>query len=302
MRQSIEVNSIVNDNVGNSSEPLYFKLYRYWIEESPVFANPELFRIFCWLLNRARHVPGHVKLNSGKVVSLKVGEGIVGRDAASKALDMNPSTFRNRLEKLADMGVIKLDKKDKVFTRFSIVFPLGVKLKKDKPRTSRGQVEDKPRTSRGQVEDTNKMNETYEMNEMNKLSESVSDQPPPTENEVEEYLKAKYPTLPEIEIKRLAVEVIAALNLGKFKPEQWKDYVIIWAGSTVSRLKNDQSGRESNADKARKLFDEIKKKEPLGGSSPSTVLISEAMQSDIDTSPVRKPWLAELPDSWKGIK
>jgi hypothetical protein len=260
MGQFIEVNSIVNENVGNSSEALYFKFYRHWIEDSPVFANPELLRIFLWLLNRARYEAGHVKLSSGQVVSLKAGEGIVGREAASRALGMNPSTFRNRLEKLAEMGVVKLDTKDRSFTRFSIVFPLGAKSKKDKLRTSRGQVEDKPRTSLGQVEDTNKTNETYETNEKNKLSESVSDQPPPTENEVEEYLKAKYPTLPETEIKRLAREVIAAINLGNFKPEQWKDHVIIWAGSTVSRLKNEQSGRETNADKARKLLDEIKKK------------------------------------------
>ncbi len=161
-----------------------------------MFANPELLQIFLWLLNRARHKPGHLSLKSGQVVSLKAGEGIVGREAAARELGISPSTFRNRLEKLKGMGVVKLDTKDKSFTRFSIVFPSGLKPKKDKPRTSLGQVEDKPRTSLGQVEDTNKTNEKNEKNEKNNTIERESSgdaaSPPAIEkisSLIDEYIK-----------------------------------------------------------------------------------------------------------------
>jgi hypothetical protein len=154
----------MNEYDGNSNEPSWFKFHRYWIEDSPVFANAEYLKIFVWLLSRARHKPGHVTLKSGQVVSLKKGECIVGRQATARALDMSESTFRNRLEKLAELGAITL-KKDRSFTRVSIVFLLGCKHKKDKVRTTRGQPEDNLRTTRGQSEDTNKTNETDQMNE-----------------------------------------------------------------------------------------------------------------------------------------
>lgn len=189
----------MSDDVGNSSDQSYFKFHRYWIEDSPVFANPELLQIFLWLLNRARHKPGHLPLKSGQVVSLKAGEGIVGREAAARELGMSPSTFRNRLGKLKDMGVVKLDTKDKSFTRFSIVFPSGLKPRKDKARTALGQGEDSPRTALGQGEDTNKTNETDQKNEKNKKNntnerESSGDAAfPPTHDKIlsliEEYIK-----------------------------------------------------------------------------------------------------------------
>lgn len=233
----------MSDDVGNSSDQSYFKFHRYWIEDSPVFANPELLQIFLWLLNRARHKPGHLQLKSGQVVSLKAGEGIVGREAAARELGMSPSTFRNRLGKLKDMGVVKLDTKDKSFTRFSIVFPSGLKPKKDKPRTSPGQGEDKPRTSPGQDLDTNKTNETDQKNEKNKknnTNERESSGDPPTENEIQNYLQTKYPNLPENEIQRLSGEVIAAISLGRFKAEHWTGHAIQWAGATEARLRKEQ--------------------------------------------------------------
>jgi DNA-binding Lrp family transcriptional regulator len=167
MGQSIEVNSIMDEHIGNSHEPSWFKFHRYWVEDSPVFANAEYFRIFVWLLNRVRHKPGSVALQSGQVVHLDTNECIVGRQAAARALNMSESTFRNRLEKLAELGAITL-KKDRSFTRVSVVISSGLKPKKDNPRTRQGQPEDNPRTRQGQPEDTNKTNETDQTNETKK--------------------------------------------------------------------------------------------------------------------------------------
>ena len=279
----------MDEHIGNSNEPSWFKFHRHWIEDSPVFANAEYFKIFVWLLSRARHKPGSVALKSGQVVNLKAGECIVGRKSGGRALDMSESTFRNRLEKLAELGAITL-KKDRSFTRVSIVFSLGCKPKKDRVRTTRGQPEDNPRTTRGQLEDTNKTNETNQTNEKNKFSESVSDHRPPTENEIQNYLQPKYPNLPENEIQRLSGEVIAAISLGKFKAEHWTGHAISWAGATEARLRKDGT---------------IKKSDLRHGQTPP----DEAMQQELErlerlssqySKSEKKSWVAELPESWKG--
>lgn len=198
MGQSIEGHSIMDEYIGNSDEPSWFKFHRHWIEDSPVFANAEYFKIFVWLLSRARHKPGSVALKSGQVVSLKAGECIVGRKSGGRALDMSDSTFRNRLEKLAELGAITL-KKDRSFTRVSIVFSLGCKPKKDRVRTTRGQPEDNLRTTRGQPEDTNKTNQTNQTNEMNHTDERESSGVaafPPTIEQIssliDEYIRTNY--------------------------------------------------------------------------------------------------------------
>jgi len=148
---------------------LWFKFHFHWIEDSPVFANAEYFKLFVWLLARARRNPGSVALESGEVVSLDTGECIVGRIKGAKALGIHPSTFRNRLDKLEEFGAIKLDSKDNAYTRVSIVFPFESNHKKDKPRTGLGQAEDRLRTGLGQVEDTNKRDKRNERNRENAL-------------------------------------------------------------------------------------------------------------------------------------
>jgi DNA-binding Lrp family transcriptional regulator len=160
-----------------------------------VFANAEYFRIFVWLLNRVRHKPGSVALQSGQVVHLDTNECIVGRQAAARALNMSESTFRNRLEKLAELGAITL-KKDRSFTRVSVVISSGLKPKKDNPRTRQGQPEDNPRTRQGQPEDTNKTNETDETKKTNHTDERESSGVaafPPTieqiESLIDEYIR-----------------------------------------------------------------------------------------------------------------
>jgi DNA-binding Lrp family transcriptional regulator len=185
----------MDEHIGNSHEPSWFKFHRYWIEDSPVFANAEYFRIFVWLLNRVRHKPGSVALQSGQVVHLDTNECIVGRQAAARALNMSESTFRNRLEKLAELGAITL-KKDRSFTRVSVVISSGLKPKKDNPRTRQGQPEDNPRTRQGQPEDTNKTNETDETKKTNHTDERESSGVaafPPTieqiESLIDEYIR-----------------------------------------------------------------------------------------------------------------
>jgi DNA-binding Lrp family transcriptional regulator len=185
----------MDEHIDKSYEPSWFKFHRYWIEDSPVFANAEYFRIFVWLLNRVRHKPGSVALQSGQVVHLDTNECIVGRQAAARALNMSESTFRNRLEKLAELGAITL-KKDRSFTRVSVVISSGLKPKKDNPRTRQGQPEDNPRTRQGQPEDTNKTNETDETKKTNHTDERESSGVaafPPTieqiESLIDEYIR-----------------------------------------------------------------------------------------------------------------
>ena len=174
----------MDEHIDKSYEPSWFKFHRYWIEDSPVFANAEYFRIFVWLLNRVRHKPGSVALQSGQVVHLDTNECIVGRQAAARALNMSESTFRNRLEKLAELGAITL-KKDRSFTRVSVVISSGLKPKKDNPRTRQGQPED-----------TNKTNETDETKKTNHTDERESSGVaafPPTieqiESLIDEYIR-----------------------------------------------------------------------------------------------------------------
>ena len=179
-----------------------------------MFANAEYFRIFVWLLNRVRHKPGSVALQSGQVVHLDTNECIVGRQAAARALNMSESTFRNRLEKLAELGAITL-KKDRSFTRVSVVISSGLKPKKDNPRTRQGQPEDNPRTRQGQPEDTNKTNETDETKKTNHTDERESSGVaafPPTIEQIESLIDEYIRTISANEKTRELEQEIKALE------------------------------------------------------------------------------------------
>jgi len=211
---------------GNSDDLRYCKLYHYWIDESPAYRDPLLWHLFTWLLRRSRQKAGSIKLKKGPVVFLDVGECIVGRMAASEDLGISPSTFRDRLKKLQDLGVLTLRAKDRSFTIVSITNPLEAKNKADRSKTRRRPVKnelssnvfiekqegDKPESAQTQTSPrlesaksqtrprsngaTKEMDKKNEMNEMNQMNEGgrggVAASPPSLEkisSLIDEYIK-----------------------------------------------------------------------------------------------------------------
>ena len=90
------------------------------IVSSAVFADPDLFRLWVWILARANWETNHVAMKTGRgntIVTLQPGQLITGRMAASEELKWSPSTFRRRLNRLETMGMIAL----KVDTHWSVV-------------------------------------------------------------------------------------------------------------------------------------------------------------------------------------
>ncbi len=90
------------------------------IVSSAVFADPDLLRLWVWILARANWEVQHVTMKTGRgntIVTLQPGQFITGRMAASEELEWSPSTFRRRLKRLEAMGMIAL----KVDTHWSVV-------------------------------------------------------------------------------------------------------------------------------------------------------------------------------------
>lgn len=97
----------------------WIKLYRQSIE-SDVFADADLWRLWCWLLMRAAYKRNHVSLKIGRgsvVASLEPGECITGRKAGGAELKWPESTFERRLKRLQAMGMIAISPRD----HFSVV-------------------------------------------------------------------------------------------------------------------------------------------------------------------------------------
>ena len=77
----------------------YIKIWRK-IEDSAVFADPNLLQLFVWCLLRANHKPCSVPVRTGRgqtVVDLGPGQFIFGRHSAAKELKCAGSTIQYRL-------------------------------------------------------------------------------------------------------------------------------------------------------------------------------------------------------------
>ena len=97
----------------------WLKLHRQ-IVESPVFANPDLLKMWVWCLCRASYKDNYVPMQTGRgatVVPLEPGQFIFGRHEAAKALKMKPSTVSSRLNKLQTLGNISTQPR----THFTVV-------------------------------------------------------------------------------------------------------------------------------------------------------------------------------------
>jgi hypothetical protein len=93
---------------------------------SAAWTIPELWKVFCWCLMRASYVARRVQVSTGRGVTqqeLHVGQFIFGRNAAAKELGMPAESVRNRMGKLAEFELIKIEPA----THYSIVTVLGIR-------------------------------------------------------------------------------------------------------------------------------------------------------------------------------
>lgn len=142
----------------------FLKLWRK-SADSEVFACPHLWRLWTWCLMQASYKARVVPVRTGKgstIVKLLPGEFIFGRNSAALNLSESPSTIRNRVKKLEDMGMIKV----RADSQYSIITICNWDLyqseeegkgqSKDSKRTAKGQQKDNQVTTEEQPEDTNK--------------------------------------------------------------------------------------------------------------------------------------------------
>lgn len=81
------------------------------ILESYMFQHPGIFKVWIWLLVKARWKDGYASWPTGKgdtVVTLKRGDVLIGRNKAAEELGMPGSTFYSHLKKLQSVGSIKI--------------------------------------------------------------------------------------------------------------------------------------------------------------------------------------------------
>jgi hypothetical protein len=113
----------------------WFKMpSRLW--DTEVGSDPYLLQLLAYLCDRARISDGPVSFGEGRGrrnFMLAAGELIVGRLQAAKDLKCPPSTVRNRLQKLVEIGLVRV-KPCKNFSVVSIVFMAQKSSKKKSPK------------------------------------------------------------------------------------------------------------------------------------------------------------------------
>lgn len=90
------------------------------IIDSAVFADAELLRLWIWVLSRANFRTVNISMTVGRgqtIVELSPGQLVIGRNTGAAALGWKPSTFRDRLERLAKHGMVTI----KPDTHWSVV-------------------------------------------------------------------------------------------------------------------------------------------------------------------------------------
>lgn len=89
----------------------YIKLWRK-IEDSAVFQNEGLLKVFLWCLLRANHKDAFVQVRTGRgfsEVKLLPGTFLFGRESAAKELHMSPSTVWKRILKLKKLDFLNIE-------------------------------------------------------------------------------------------------------------------------------------------------------------------------------------------------
>ena len=128
----------------------YIKAYRKTMK-SRVFQNEGLFKVWMWCLWKASHTEQWVTIKTGRgttEVHLLPGQFIFGRKTAAKELKMKPSTVRNRILKLKNMGNLDIQSN----THYSIIIIINWDTYQA-PNKKEGHPK---RTTKGQPKDTYK--------------------------------------------------------------------------------------------------------------------------------------------------
>lgn len=117
------------------------------IIDTPIYQTPELFHLFVHCILRANYKERRLYIG-GKVVNVKPGQFITGREKFAKEVGSKPSTVRNRLEVLQRLNYISIFSTE----RYSIISVNNYELYQNKENG--GQPKDSRRTAGGQPEDT----------------------------------------------------------------------------------------------------------------------------------------------------
>jgi uncharacterized phage protein (TIGR02220 family) len=91
------------------------------IEDSPVFQNEGLLKVFLWCLIRASYKETFTSIRTGRGFSeakLSPGSFIFGRESAAKQLHMSPSTVWKRILKLKKLEILNIESN----SHYSIIY------------------------------------------------------------------------------------------------------------------------------------------------------------------------------------
>lgn len=272
----MEVYQQDDDESSDDISSRWFKMpSRLW--DTEVGGDPFLIQLLAYLCDRARISDGPVSFGEGKGrrnFYLAAGETIVGRHQAAKDLKCAPSTVRNRLRKLAEIGLVKV-KPAKNFTLVSIVFLVQDSRKKkrlkkdnrkttvypansltdekngDAKRTDEGQPKNEQFTDELPSESASSVNQKGQMKDRcrtddgqmmdtNKKDEKVrrkeDEREELTHAEIFSFLSNEYESLPVKECDRLARELIDGIELNMVPVEKWQPTLRVWARATLARL------------------------------------------------------------------
>ena len=150
--------------------------------DSRLFKNEGLLKLWVWILLRANHQDKWFQIETGRGVSeinCQRGELIVGRNKASKELDMSPSRFYSLLTKLKRLKKVELDPcshytKIKVikYSEYQGVIK-DTKQASNKQETSKQQASNKQETGKQHKQESNKVNKEKKVNKVNKKDEQA---------------------------------------------------------------------------------------------------------------------------------
>jgi len=134
----------------------YILLHRKSLD-SQVWQDPNLWYVWCWCLMRATWKERWVTVvvgTSTTQVKLLPGQFLFGRHSAARALRMKPSSVRNRMAKLKNLGNLDI-KEDSHGSVVTIVNWQTYQVRGESDGQPTGQPEDNRRTTVGQPQDTN---------------------------------------------------------------------------------------------------------------------------------------------------
>lgn len=125
----------------------WIKLHRKILDD-PIFANEKLLKVWSWCLLNAAH-KAHVQLVGRQNVQLNIGQFVTGRYAASKELNMAPTTVWDYLKILQKNNSIHI----KSGNKFSVITVINWRLYQSQSESFDSKNDNKS-TSKQQQTDT----------------------------------------------------------------------------------------------------------------------------------------------------